>query len=58
MRRLALPSILLVLFGIVLVILAGFTPGTVPYDPTWNALSLVAGVILIGMAVCLLRSGK
>jgi hypothetical protein len=59
MRRIALPSILLVFFGITLVILAGlYNPGGGPYDPTWTALSLFAGLILIGMAVCLLRSGK
>ncbi len=58
MKRLALPIIILVLFGVTLVILSLYTPGTVPYDPTWSILSLVAGLILIGMAVCLLRSGK
>ncbi|MHA1961543.1 MAG: hypothetical protein ACW99U_15080 [Candidatus Thorarchaeota archaeon] len=44
-------STLLAVIGIVLIILAGFTPGSVPYDATWNLIAFAAGVILILIAL-------
>jgi uncharacterized membrane protein HdeD (DUF308 family) len=52
-KRFKKGSIPILLLGSVLVVLAGFSPGTVPYDSTWNLVALIVGIGLIIVGVVL-----